>query len=763
MSTPVPISVPARRLDPDSLSYLTRVERAAGEGEVGAFLRVPVPPAETDPGPLPALLIGLLLAGAALGVYALPTLPGGDVTGYAQAIGLALGLGLVLAAVLTPRRRVERAPFAGGFAWADALHLFRVTPDQVEAIPVADVLEAHASEHREARHYVHTDVYLKTRHGATRLRVRDHEAAERLVSFLTFHRHLREGENGRYRPMYEREPARFGALVQASARRGTLGLSMRVDPANLETGVTPPTPYAVGRDEPAAAPTAASRVLPWAVAAAALAGGLFLFPTVNGTLAEDRLFGRALAAAPGDAAPFELYLERYPEGRHAEAAREALEENLVAFALASPPGEEARFQAYHARKPPGPRAAEVEAGFEDNLAKHAVASPPGEEARFARYLERFPEGKNAAAVRAAREDNLFKFAAESPPGDDSRYEAFFRLVPDSPRWVAAAEARELHLRKAMEAAAEDDPAPAERYAAVFPKGPFGADALKARDNRRFRKAASLTVGDDPAPYRAYLADPANTRNRERAADRVAEMYDRAIRRTDAAKADPDARAAVAALLTALKTAGSSRVSVGFRSTANDAPIDDEAKLDEEAEERQLLLKYPGLKELAARRQTAILPRGSVFNQKHTARREGILFTRLRDTVGRAYSTKLIDLVPARAGETPALEFASRISPSGELGVYSSGSVPTGLLRNYQIDWVVTTRPPGTQDAHEFRLRSLPAQQWSYQPDHPDPDWAPYAIDLYSACYDMAGRFGRAFDVEPGPVPAAYTFAETSGD
>src|SRR5262249_35842751 len=64
---------------------------------------------------------------------------------------------------------------------------------------------------------------------------------------------------------------------------------------------------------------------------------------------------------------------------------------------------------------------------------------------------------------------------------------------------------------------------------------------------------------------------------------------------------------------------------------------------------------------------------------------------------------------------------------------------------------------GTDKVHVCRLGSLPAANLNYEAAPNDPDWAPYAIILYSGFYDMSARMIRNFALDPGKAPNAFTF------
>ena len=67
-------------------------------------------------------------------------------------------------------------------------------------------------------------------------------------------------------------------------------------------------------------------------------------------------------------------------------------------------------------------------------------------------------------------------------------------------------------------------------------------------------------------------------------------------------------------------------------------------------------------------------------------------------------------------------------------------------------------PPGAEEPFPCKLGSSPASNLNYDGRPGDPDWAPYAIILYSAFYDMSDRLIRGFALDPGPAPSGFSFA-----
>lgn len=305
------------------------------------------------------------------------------------------------------------------------------------------------------------------------------------------------------------------------------------------------------------------------------------------------------------------------------------------------------------------------------------------------------------------------------------------------------------------------------------------------DDHAFRLAVQKADGENsPAGLRDYLTDPAgNQRHRDEARQRIAVFYDRAI-------ADLKGRAAaqegdfnqsffdgVVAILEGLKEADRPVVTVGFRSQVEGVEMSPERKAREDSEYADLVRQHPKLKEFADRSKdrSAILSVGQSFTSDEIANRDGVIFGRVEAAVRKAIGTDVLSLRRAEPGQEPMIEVAYHVYPTGTLFLYvvedpglkllsvrrEMKESVKGLIRAYEIDWTITVRPPNSERTYVWRLASEPMSHLRYEAEHGDPDWAPYAVVLYSAFYDMAGHLIRSFGLAPDRPPDTFTFRGTA--
>ncbi len=260
----------------------------------------------------------------------------------------------------------------------------------------------------------------------------------------------------------------------------------------------------------------------------------------------------------------------------------------------------------------------------------------------------------------------------------------------------------------------------------------------------------------PSSLRAYLADPYNVRHRAEAQASINVFYDEAIaklkKQAEGKAMDDSVFQSVLALLEALKKTDRPVVTVGFRGTQDVTPSTDELKTKEEVNYDALLDEKPELKTVADQSsgKTAILPPGDTFTAENTRTRESVILGRLRDSVQKMLGADVITLAPVTAGEAPVMEVTYHAYADGSLYLYTTtsenqfGLQPMeevkGLLRKYEVSWVITIRPPGTDQTYESKLGSVAGSQIHYDSRPEDPSWAPYAIILYSAFNDMSKRW-----------------------
>jgi hypothetical protein len=314
---------------------------------------------------------------------------------------------------------------------------------------------------------------------------------------------------------------------------------------------------------------------------------------------------------------------------------------------------------------------------------------------------------------------------------------------------------------------------ANHYLAAFPKeGRHSQEVSDRRDDWRYQRAErEAKSNDSPRSLRDYLADASNQRHRDQARQLIGGFYDRVIadlkRRadTDKKKIDPNLFSAVLVLLQAMKEAPHPVVTDGFQGKVDDGPTNEFQKKVEQAVYDIRVKDKPELKEIARLQPggSAILSRGGVFDLVQRDRREAVILDRLRDALQKAIKQDILALAPVEAGQKPILEVGYHIFAPGRLYLYTSRGGPggdkvKGLLRGYEINWIITFRPPGADRPFPCKLGSQPATNLNYDAQQGDPDWAPYAIILYSAFHDMSSRLIRGFALDPGPSPNAFSFA-----
>jgi hypothetical protein len=310
-------------------------------------------------------------------------------------------------------------------------------------------------------------------------------------------------------------------------------------------------------------------------------------------------------------------------------------------------------------------------------------------------------------------------------------------------------------------------------AALLGYAAFPAFNRYNRDELHFARAVRASEeGRSVEPLRAYLADPGHVRHRAEAQRRIDALYQAAIARLRDLSAnqalDPELFRGLLDLVESLRSAGSPDVSVGFVRTQEPEPVTKERKGAEQREHDCRLREHEELRRLARSRGTAILPLGGTFRDESSAHREEMILRRLSESVRRVLGADLLSFRSARAGEAPMLEVRFHVRPSGILYTYtmtrenrSGGDTKTveGLLRGYEIDWTLTLRPYGAAAARTVTLGSSPVAKLHYRSRPTDPEWAPYAVILYSCFYDFSDRLIRNFGVDPGPVPDTFTFGE----
>jgi hypothetical protein len=774
--------IPTSRLDRTSLEYLTQVDHNSGNASAGVFIRCPGWNVSPRVGQVIGLGFGIAVAGLSLAAVGFLNFERIDpqTAGFLQALLLALGLKVVIGRLLALFRPVQHSP-VGHFLWADCRQLWQVDPEQVKVYPLDEVRSASASHFATHDSHSHSEVFLRLRNGSEVLTVRSRPEAEQLVQFLTARCLLPE--------------------------------------ENRNPDATVPQPVEMPAAEEANQPGFGLRTLPWGIAVAAVVLGMLTLPGVNNSQREERLYAATVEAAPGEEQPFQRYLEVFPTGRHAEEVRWAFEDNLARYAATSPVGQadryerclklfpqgrrtaqvrseyehhlynstkgsarggEEAFQRYLRVFPEGRFATEVRASYEVTLYQATRAARLGEQKPYERYLEVFPQGVHAEAVRTAFEDNLARHAASSPAGQEERYKRYLAIFPKGRLTARVRADYEENLCKFARTSSPEEDGPCKRYLAAFPMGQFAAEIGTLLDERRFTRARNAArKQESPAPLRSYLSDPANKLHRKEAQAQIDEIYEQAILKLKKRTADLRSKEekavidALCSLLEALKRAEKPEVTVRFQARHTDVPADAFTKLSEQIIYRAALEKHPELKDLERETGSAILPRYPLFEPAWVERREGKLRVRLWLELKKVVKLDLIDLMPSGGGD-PVLEIAYHVVPSGTLLEYQESLVQRerggeeqkvtrirGLLRTYDIQWVIKTRPPGTKKVLEQKLTSKAVTSIHIRSEPADPEWTPYAIQLYLAYCDLSDRLIRNLGGEPEPLPERITFAEAA--
>jgi hypothetical protein len=311
------------------------------------------------------------------------------------------------------------------------------------------------------------------------------------------------------------------------------------------------------------------------------------------------------------------------------------------------------------------------------------------------------------------------------------------------------------------------------YLSHFPQGGHVVEVRERKDDQRFHLAHTTAKSQDsPVALREYLKDQANSRHRDEAKTQIALFYDRAIADLRARsvnkelKLDPVMFEAVIAVIEAMKVAERPVVTVGFSGTIDVQPKDELVRTIEKLEYDELLKQKPELKSVAAKQKdsSAILSSGEAFEVTQRDRREGLILNHLQTALNSVVKKEVLAVERSAPGAKAVLEVGYHIKPSGTLYVYTSKSefigLPEtkGLLRGYDVDWKITVNPPESGKNYVWDLKSEPLGSLKYRPERSDPDWAPYAIILYSAFHDMSGRLVSNFAITPPKAPNSFSFA-----
>jgi hypothetical protein len=354
------------------------------------------------------------------------------------------------------------------------------------------------------------------------------------------------------------------------------------------------------------------------------------------------------------------------------------------------------------------------------------------------------------------------------------------------------------------AAPAADLAAVDEYLKELPNGENADEVRTLRDHHRFARAKVRAEDtDSPAPWREYLGDRANVLHREEARAELPPYYQKAIDkvRTLGARANrhPQLFQGFSAILESLRRADSPDVTIAFKSSHILAPTTEVEKLLEKLDEADFQKRAPKFN--FGQRQSVfymhgIRPADPAFDVEQTRRREKVIVSRLGEALEKVFVADLLRLQDAR--QAAAIEVAYHIYPAGTYdytvtypalppmpnafpgmkGGFADNPFgdPLGargpsehhsLLRRYQIDWTITIRPPGNPEVFVTTVSSKASDKLKFADPEPgappDPDWAPYAIIVYSAFHDFSNQLITSFGLEPLPVPARYSFKDATGD
>jgi hypothetical protein len=391
------------------------------------------------------------------------------------------------------------------------------------------------------------------------------------------------------------------------------------------------------------------------------------------------------------------------------------------------------------------------------------------------YLAEFPEGRHAAEAQVMLDDLRFDNAEA-----EARPEAIEAYLNDFPQGRHAAEAQTL-LDDVRYQIAKADPGfdALESYVRDFPQGRHSAEAVNELDDRRFAVAEqNATQSHSPAALRDYLADLRNSRHRNDAQKLIDGFYDEAIARVKSLgegqeTVDPQLSGGLLALLESLKTSSRPVATIGFASQQELAPEDESHQLAESQAYAAYLEQNPGLSDIAGASldNTAILPLGEAFRDEQVRRREAFILDRLRETISKVIDADIIAFEPAAEGQTPMVRIEYRSYSVGSLYLYtqtttdylgSETTTPRGLLRGYLVDWKLTIQPKTDGETFVYELASKPGESLYYRPDSSDPDWAVYAVLMYSAFHDFSGKLISGMGLEAPSPPVSFSFADATG-
>ena len=133
--------------------------------------------------------------------------------------------------------------------------------------------------------------------------------------------------------------------------------------------------------------------------------------------------------------------------------------------------------------------------------------------------------------------------------------------------------------------------------------------------------------------------------------------------------------------------------------------------------------------------------------------------------GKVLNYDLLKFDHAGKNEPAILTIQYHTSTDGDLYVLTTTNrfglrAPTGLVRRYKINWTINLAPPGTTSPLVHKVESHPGQSLRYREGRGDPEWAIYAIVMYSAFHDFSNGLISSFGLEPPKPPTVYSYGQT---
>jgi hypothetical protein len=286
------------RLDADSLAYLQSVEATAGTSHDGVYI---CRGASWFSGPRGGWFLYLVLGLAGLvaaGALCWPPLLD-QLVPEARATTQAVlaGLGILLLSVGVVRYRRAPGPIRRSFLFADALHLWEVTPDRVEATELTDLRDVDGSHHSNNGAYTHSLLSLTFSARRRSVQVSGKQAAERLLNFLQVLISVRTSDDEDLRHMALLQPGRLGSLAHHLAVHGSA--SAWPGPSNDSD---PPRPHIIDAGQAPPVPGWKGTLVRCLVAGGVGAAGYFAFPLLDRICLDVYLFSQVPVRGSGQAA-----------------------------------------------------------------------------------------------------------------------------------------------------------------------------------------------------------------------------------------------------------------------------------------------------------------------------------------------------------------------------------------------------------------------------------------------------------------------------